>query len=57
MKRISGIALASLAALAVFSCTKSPGPAAVEKITVTPDKERLLQANIRSEMKNHSTKL
>lgn len=37
MKRISGIALASLAALAVFSCTKSPGPATVEKITVTPD--------------------
>lgn len=37
MKRISGIALASLAALAVFSCAKSPGPAAVEKITVTPD--------------------
>ena len=37
MKRISGIALASLGALAVFACTKGPSPAAVEKITVTPD--------------------
>ena len=37
MKRISGIALASLGALAVFGCTKGPSPAAVEKITVTPD--------------------
>ena len=37
MKRISGIALASLAALALLACTKGPSPAAVEEITVTPD--------------------